>query len=110
MMPFINWARSAGGGLVDKDLPAAIGDCALTVATRRKATTVSGGASLGLDIALQIMPRRWDDTGPPLCLQIQRTPLLCQPCRRPAPWMGCARLASYEVRFRTVGGSPFHRA
>src|ERR1700730_4088666 len=60
MMPFINWARSAGGGLVDKDLPAPIGDCALTVTTRSKATTVSGGASLELDIAVEIMPRGGD--------------------------------------------------
>jgi hypothetical protein len=59
MMPFINWARSAGGGLVDTDLPAAIGDCALTVARRRKATTVSDGASLGLDIALRIITCPW---------------------------------------------------
>jgi hypothetical protein len=57
MMPFIDWARSAGGGLVDKDLPAPRGDCALTVTTRRKAKTVSGGASLGPDIAVEIMPR-----------------------------------------------------
>ena len=56
-MPFINWARSAGGGLVDKDLPAILGDCALTVERRRKATTVSGGASLELDIYVRIMPR-----------------------------------------------------
>ena len=56
-MPFINWARSAGGGLVDKDLPAPIGDCALTVTTSSKATTVSGGASLELDIAVEIMAR-----------------------------------------------------
>jgi len=45
---------------VDKDLPAPIGDCALTVTTRSKATTVSGGASLELDIAVEIMPRGGD--------------------------------------------------
>ena len=45
---------------MDKDLPAPIGDCALTVTTRSKATTVSGGASLELDIAVEIMPRGGD--------------------------------------------------
>jgi hypothetical protein len=45
---------------VDKDLPAPIGDCALTVTTRSKATTVRGGASLELDIAVEIMPRGGD--------------------------------------------------
>jgi hypothetical protein len=57
-MPFINWARSAGGGLVDRDLPVPAGDCARTVTARRKATTVSGGgASLEQDIiSVEIMP------------------------------------------------------
>jgi hypothetical protein len=52
MMPFINWAKSAGGVFVDKDLPVPVGDCALTVTATRKATTVSGGASQELRIIL----------------------------------------------------------
>jgi hypothetical protein len=50
MIPFINWARSAGGALVDGDLPVPFGDCAVTVTARREATTISGGASLKVDI------------------------------------------------------------
>src|SRR5689334_14031089 len=55
MIPFINWPRSAGGRLVDEDLPAPTGDCALTAATRRKATTVSVDGNRELYIALGIM-------------------------------------------------------
>ena len=46
---------------MDKDLPVPVGDCALTVTTRRKAATVSGVASLQRNIiAVEIIPRGAD--------------------------------------------------
>jgi hypothetical protein len=64
MMPFITCARSAGGGPTGNDLPLPVGDCALTVTARRKAATVSGCASLELDIiSVEIMSRSADISG-----------------------------------------------